>query len=110
MNQNTRELWRKPETVLSSQFDPSHFDSIRKGLQVIRGEIPDISKEEDFSMELEEGQVREEEQTHFTSSEMEFLRDVLGPKLVHGDYTLKELREIVQNGESHSTLHKSARR
>lgn len=110
MNQNTRELWRKPETVLSSQFDPSHFDSIRKGLQVIRGEIPDLSKEEGMGMELEEGEVREEKETHFSATEMEFLRDVLGPQLVHGNYSLKELREIVQNGESHSSLHKSSRR
>jgi hypothetical protein len=108
MNQSTTELWRKQETVSLSRFPPQTHAAIQKGLQVIRGEIPDDSNSlrglnQDplghASMEMEEGEVREEVGTKFTECEMEVLRDILGPKLVSDEIPLKVLRQLLNDYE-----------
>lgn len=99
MSQVSTELWRKPETVPLSKFPPSCHASIRKGIQVIQGEIADDSN--DFFT----NEHKEEIPTTFSKEEMDILRERLGVQLVHGDHTLEELKKIVsteQETQGHS--------
>ena len=89
MNHTSTELWRKSEIVPIQRFPACFHDPIRKGVQIIRGELPD-----DSTNEVKES---EPDLIHFTEDELNTLREKLGPQLVHGDYTLRELREIVES-------------
>lgn len=103
MNPISTELWRKPETVLISKFPSSCHAPIRKGLQIMKGELPDDSEE------LATNEVKESENTFFSAAEMNILREKLGANLVHGDYSLSELKQILQEEES-SNGHSTKRR
>lgn len=100
MNPISTELWRKPETVPLSKFPISCHESIRKGLSVIKGEIAD-----DTIGNVEVNELKEGEGTYFSLEDMDILREKLGVNLVHGNYSLHEMKEIVkqertQNGHS----------
>ena len=97
MNPVSTELWRKPETVPLSKFPESCHASIRKGISIIKGDIPQDNVEFIQSNEYKEG-----EATQFSNDEMNILRERLGVQLVHGDYSLSELKEIIaQENSSH---------
>jgi hypothetical protein len=93
MNRVSTELWRKPETVPLSKFPSSCHEPIRKGLQVIKGEISDLQDE------IAINEQKEAPPTHFTGDEMHILRERLGVELVHGNHTLEELKQILYEEE-----------
>lgn len=83
----SNELWRKPETVSLSKFPPCFHEPILRGLQIIRGEIP----EDDAHFEN-----LGEQSSYFSPEDLNILRERLGAQLVHGDYSIAELRDILQ--------------
>jgi hypothetical protein len=96
MNQGSTELWRKSEIVTIDKFPPSFHAPILKGLKVIRGEIPDDTYSEGMDIDAQP--------TYFSPEELDILREQLGPKLVHGNYSMQELRNIIDsNSQGPST-------
>jgi hypothetical protein len=91
MNPVSTELWRKPESVSIDKFPVSCHASIRKGLQVLKGEIADDSGEFYYTNES-----KGEEGTKFTEEEMNILREKLGVELIHGNHSLNDLKEIIR--------------
>lgn len=99
MNPVSTELWRKPESVSIDKFPVSCHASIRKGLQVLKGEISDDSDAFYYTNES-----KGEEGTKFSEDEMNLLREKLGPELIHGSYSLQDLKQIIQQ-EGHTNGH-----
>ena len=93
MSQVSTELWRKQETVPLSKFPVCCHAPIRKGLQVMRGEILDDT------LDNWTNESKEVTETRFSSAEMDILREKLGAKLVHGDYTMQELKDMLKEDE-----------
>lgn len=92
MNPPSTELWRKSETVSIDRFPPCLHDSIRRGLKIMKGELPDDT--------CNEYKQQENDPITFSEEELSTLREQLGPKLVHGDYTLHELKDMLRTSES----------
>ena len=92
MSQISTELWRKSEIVSLDKFPVGLQDSIKRGLQVMRGEIAEETCNESKTPDILPHS--------FTAEEMDILRDKLGPQLVHGDHSLQELRDIISTSHS----------
>lgn len=103
MNPVSTEIWRKPESVSIDKFPASCHAAIRKGLQVMKGEIGDDTIDYSFTNES-----KIEPITTFTEDEMNILREKLGPELVHGEYSLQDLKDIIS--KENSTQGHSAKR
>jgi hypothetical protein len=88
MAQASSELWRKSEIVKIDRFPSCFHAPILKGLQIMKGEIPN-----EESNEFKES---DPDTIHFSEDDLNTLRDILGTQLVHGDHSLRELREIIE--------------